>query len=282
MDNRLAQVTNPLLKSDVQSLEGAPFFSRLLSALLGFAIVGGIVIFAFKFFSGALSWMTAGGDQNKVANAKSTVTNASIGVVTLLFSFFIINIVSCVVGVNLINFSLGELQVSSGGGTSCSGFNLVGGGDGGGTGTPTPIPPTIAPTPTGTPANITGVVSYNGGIDDYFDTDVPYVWVVNDQTGATFGGYAVENVDMPSNVEGRYYFLVDEDDGAGTEYTYTATACFNDGTSFYIGTRGSIDPEGTEVTGVNLPAALFAHIAMNDVGPDSSLCPFSYPGPSIP
>jgi hypothetical protein len=64
----------------------------LLAILLSLAY---IVIGGFK-------WITSGGDKQKLESARMTIIYAIVGLVIAFFAFLIINIISAVIGVNLL------------------------------------------------------------------------------------------------------------------------------------------------------------------------------------
>jgi hypothetical protein len=59
--------------------------SRGISILLGF--VG--IIFMVLIIYGGILWMTAGGDENKVRDARKIMTNATIGLVAILAAYIL-------------------------------------------------------------------------------------------------------------------------------------------------------------------------------------------------
>jgi hypothetical protein len=61
-------------------------------AMTLFFIIAILVSLFFVLF-GAFRWITSGGDQNKVAQARQTLISAIVGLVIALSTFFIINIV---------------------------------------------------------------------------------------------------------------------------------------------------------------------------------------------
>lgn len=68
--------------------------------------VGGLGVIIY-FVWGAVDWILAGGDKEKISGARKKMTNAIIGLTLLSLSYVIINIVGEVVGFN----PLGYLQI---------------------------------------------------------------------------------------------------------------------------------------------------------------------------
>ena len=75
---------------------------KLISnALAVLTIVGGIM-FTFYFLLGGLTWITGGGQKDKVEKAKGMMTNGAIGIIIITVSYSITWIISKVIGVNVL------------------------------------------------------------------------------------------------------------------------------------------------------------------------------------
>jgi hypothetical protein len=108
----LAQsINNPVLGPSLGAMNGVGFFQRLLPALILGALVIGVIIFFFMFLSGALSWITSGGDKMKTEAARNRLTNAIVGLVILLSFFAIINLLENFFGIDIIRLNLGPLFI---------------------------------------------------------------------------------------------------------------------------------------------------------------------------
>jgi|SRR3989344_202118 len=75
----------------------------LLSTLLTFAIVGAGLFFFVRLISAGYGYLTNAGDQNKIQNASKELINAVIGLLLIISSFFIIQIIQTTLGVNIIS-----------------------------------------------------------------------------------------------------------------------------------------------------------------------------------
>ncbi|KKT30194.1 MAG: hypothetical protein UW16_C0016G0014 [Microgenomates group bacterium GW2011_GWC1_44_10] len=75
----------------------------LLSNLITTITVVGSLAFVIFFTLGGLSWITAGGDKAKVSSAQTQMTQAAIGLIAIVASFFIIGIVGAVLGIDILN-----------------------------------------------------------------------------------------------------------------------------------------------------------------------------------
>ena len=75
----------------------------LLSNLITTITVVGSLAFVVYFTIGGLKWITAGGDKAKVSEAQTQMTQAAIGLIVIVVSFFIIGIVGAVLGIDILN-----------------------------------------------------------------------------------------------------------------------------------------------------------------------------------
>lgn len=92
-----------------------PLFQNVVNWLLIFA---GVVALFFVIFSG-FKYITSGGDPKQLEGARHTLTYAIIGLLVILLSFFIINLIAEVTNVPCIKLfgftNCGDIQVTPGG-----------------------------------------------------------------------------------------------------------------------------------------------------------------------
>lgn len=74
----------------------------LLSNLITTISVVGSLAFVIYFTIGGLKWITAGGDKAKVGEAQTQMTQAAIGLIAMVSSYFIIGIVGAVLGIDIL------------------------------------------------------------------------------------------------------------------------------------------------------------------------------------
>ncbi|HEX8932101.1 MAG TPA: hypothetical protein VF810_03025, partial [Patescibacteria group bacterium] len=74
----------------------------MLSNFLTLFIVVGVFFLVIYITIAGIQWITAGGDKQKLSAARGRLTWAIIGLVIILSSFFIINIVGYLFKVNLL------------------------------------------------------------------------------------------------------------------------------------------------------------------------------------
>jgi len=88
-----APITNPAPFADLGAVVTA-----IVPAIFG---VGGLLTFSFLMLGG-IKYVTAGGDDKAVQEAKKMLTNAIIGLAILISSFWIMNILEAVFNYNFI------------------------------------------------------------------------------------------------------------------------------------------------------------------------------------
>lgn len=75
---------------------------KLISSVIGFlTIVAGLGFFLY-FLLGGLSWLTAGGERDKVEKAKNQMTNAAIGLIIVIAATTISALVGQVLGIDIL------------------------------------------------------------------------------------------------------------------------------------------------------------------------------------
>ena len=98
-----------------------PLFANLIYWLM---ILSGTIAVFFVIFGG-IKFLTSSGDQSRVESAKKTITWAIIGLVVVLLSFMIVNIIADITGVNCItDFGFSACTPSGSGGTGGGGKTL--------------------------------------------------------------------------------------------------------------------------------------------------------------
>lgn len=78
-------------------------FGTLISSIITTITVVGSLAFVIYFTIGGLKWIVAGGDKAKVSEAQTQMTQAAIGLIAIVASYFIIGIVGAVLGVDILN-----------------------------------------------------------------------------------------------------------------------------------------------------------------------------------
>lgn len=107
----LAQAAHPLPAIEPPapiSIEGDTPVNQLeniLSTIIGVMTVIGIIWVVFQILSAALAWIGSEGDKAKIAQARSQITQAIIGLVLIFCALSLISIIGWMFGINILNLS---------------------------------------------------------------------------------------------------------------------------------------------------------------------------------
>lgn len=103
---QIAQLRGP---SGSESMDGVAtfeglnwIFNNLISVALGFAAI----ILFLMLILGGFKYITSGGNPEKAAGAKATLTYAISGIVILILSILALRIISDITGANILDFSI--------------------------------------------------------------------------------------------------------------------------------------------------------------------------------
>lgn len=118
------QIRNPAI--DLPFSNGTAFFNSFIPALIGLAFVIGAIVFLLMLVTGAISWITSGGDKIRLEAARSKITNALVGIVVLLGFFAILNFVECFFGFGLRQITVGPFNIGFLSQAVCPGGNTNG------------------------------------------------------------------------------------------------------------------------------------------------------------
>lgn len=107
MTKLIAAITNTALDPSMVGEDGGATLGLLMARLYRTAVmVGGVALLLYIAWAG-INWITAGGDKNKVEEAKNRLTNAIVGMVILVAATGIIVFLGHqLFGMDLLNPSL--------------------------------------------------------------------------------------------------------------------------------------------------------------------------------
>lgn len=74
-----------------------------LSSIITTLTVVASLAFSIFFIIGGLKWITSGGDKAKAEEAKTQMTQAAIGLIVVVVSYFIIGIISNILGLDILD-----------------------------------------------------------------------------------------------------------------------------------------------------------------------------------
>ncbi len=77
--------------------------TSFISNFLGFITGLAGIIFLIYFIIAGLTWITAGGDKGKVESARTSMTNAALGLIVVIAAYSIAGIVGGVLGLDILN-----------------------------------------------------------------------------------------------------------------------------------------------------------------------------------
>ena len=100
---------NPILSPELQNISGLVFLQKFINTAISIGFFVGFIIFFFILLSGAIRWITAGGDKTNIESARKTIANALIGLVILLSIFAIISLIGEIFGVTLLKIKIPTL-----------------------------------------------------------------------------------------------------------------------------------------------------------------------------
>jgi len=83
--------------------EATAAFANIISRIIGIMTIIAGIWFIFQFIIGAYSYMTAGGDQQKMTNATKKITSALIGLVVIVTAYAVISLLGELLGFNFLN-----------------------------------------------------------------------------------------------------------------------------------------------------------------------------------
>lgn len=82
--------------------DGGKFIGWAITLLLIAAVILALGFIVY----GGISWTTSGGDKEKVASARKTITFAVIGLILCFLAFFLVNLIGGFFGLDLLHVTL--------------------------------------------------------------------------------------------------------------------------------------------------------------------------------
>jgi hypothetical protein len=78
-------------------------FSKIISMTIGVMTAIAFIYFVYRFLSGAISVITAGGDKGKLEDARRNITTGIIGIIIVISAIFLIDFIGELIGVDILN-----------------------------------------------------------------------------------------------------------------------------------------------------------------------------------
>ncbi len=104
-ESTYGKVVNPVLPTELSTTTGIVFLQKMLRTGILILLVAGLVIFVFMLFSGAVRWISAGGDKGKLEGAQKQITHSIVGLTILLCGFAIIKLIEYIFGISILNIT---------------------------------------------------------------------------------------------------------------------------------------------------------------------------------
>jgi len=83
-----------------KSPEGSSsLFESILSNIIGVLTIIAIIWFVFVLITGAIGWISAGGDKQALENSRKKIVNGLIGLIIVIASVFLISLIGSLIGI---------------------------------------------------------------------------------------------------------------------------------------------------------------------------------------
>ena len=110
----LAEITNPAIQPNVGAGLGigagtgkdVSIISIYLANFVKLSFIIGAIWAFFWFLMGAVEYIIAGGEKDKIAQARKRMVESITGLVILLCSYAIFRLINLIFGINLLNFNI--------------------------------------------------------------------------------------------------------------------------------------------------------------------------------
>jgi hypothetical protein len=104
------KITNPIL-GNLNYQSGVGFFQKFVPALINIILIGGVLVFFFVLITGAIQWISSGGDKQAVESARGKITSALVGIVILFAVFAIVKLIEVFFGIEILTLDIGSLII---------------------------------------------------------------------------------------------------------------------------------------------------------------------------
>jgi hypothetical protein len=78
---------------------GIDVFTKFLSSAIGLMTIIAVIWFIFVFVTGAIGWITAGGDKTSLEAARKKISTGLVGLAVTVAAIFIIEVVGSLIGI---------------------------------------------------------------------------------------------------------------------------------------------------------------------------------------
>lgn len=100
------EITNPVIGTFGTDSNFGLTISKIIVLVWQTLITAGGILALIWMFYGGITWLTAGGDKQKLENGRDRITNAIIGLTILFASVAFVNFIGPAVGLDVLNLSI--------------------------------------------------------------------------------------------------------------------------------------------------------------------------------
>ncbi len=101
----------PTLQNFAKSEGGSQFFATILPNVVTLSFIIASIIFFFMIVTGAIGWISSGGDKTALESARGKISSAIIGIVILFATFAIIKVIEGFFAIKILTIDIGPLKI---------------------------------------------------------------------------------------------------------------------------------------------------------------------------
>lgn len=112
MKHLLTQINNPVLPTNLgggkspNPNSGGTALGSLISGLVGALFIAGFLLAFMQLLIGGITWITAGGDKQKLEKARNQITNSIIGLIVVGSVYALTTLIARFFGLDLTSLSI--------------------------------------------------------------------------------------------------------------------------------------------------------------------------------
>jgi len=99
-------IYNPVINPKISQGKGSEIINLLIKNFITIAFIGGAILAFFFLVSGAIGWITSGGDKENLQKSQKKITAALIGLFVLFSLYAIIRLIGDILGIDLLSITL--------------------------------------------------------------------------------------------------------------------------------------------------------------------------------
>lgn len=80
-------------------------FTKIISNAVGIMTIVAVIWFIFTLLTGAISWLSSGGDKQKLQNAQKQITTGLVGLIIVISAIFLIKVIGVLFGFDILAIS---------------------------------------------------------------------------------------------------------------------------------------------------------------------------------